>query len=530
MSSANDSYDYVVVGAGTAGCTVATRLSADPSRSVLVLEAGEPDHKRSIDVPSEVGNLFKSEVDWEYYTEPQDAMDGRELYWPRGKTLGGSSAINAMIYIRGHPADFDEWAEMGNEGWSYDDLLPYFKRNENNQSRRTEYHGVGGPLNVADLQSPYELSRVFVEAGVEAGHRRNEDFNGERQAGVGLFQVTQKDGERHSAAHAYLKPALVERSNLSARTGAQVTSLQFDGDRVVGVEYQRDGERRTVQANEEVIVSGGTINSPQLLMLSGIGPADELETHDIEVKKELPGIGRNLQDHLFATVQYEAENALTREGVGGLDDVVEYHTQRSGRMTSNGGEGGAFIRTQSGLERPDVEFHFGPGYFMRHGYENPDEGRGFYIGATQLRPESRGRITLRSADPFDHPKIDPRYLDAEGDLDTMIRGIREARAVGEAEPFDEYRVREIWPGEERQTDEEIGEFVKQKAQTVYHPVGTCKMGDDETAVVDDRLRVHGVSGLRVVDASIMPRIVGGNTNAATFAIAERAADLIAADE
>jgi choline dehydrogenase len=530
MTEPSESYDYVVVGAGTAGCAVATRLSAAPDRSVLVLEAGKPDHERSIHVPSEVGQLFKTDVDWEYYTEPQEELHGRELFWPRGKVLGGSSSINAMIHIRGHPADFDGWAAMGNEGWSYDDLLPYFKRSENNQHRRNEYHGVGGPLNVTDLESPYDLSRVFVDAAAEVGHQRNHDFNGEQQEGVGLFQVTQKDGQRHSAAAAYLKPALVERSNLDARTGAQVTGLRFDGDTVVGVEYETDGERRAVAAAEEVVLSAGTINSAQLLMLSGIGPADHLEAHGIDVRADRPGVGRNLQDHLFITTHYEATGAETRDDVGTLDDVVEFHTQRSGRLTSNGGEAGLFFRTDPDLDRPDVQFHFGPGFFMRHGYENPDEGRGFYIGATQLRPDSRGRITLRSADPFDDPAIDPRYLTAPGDVETLVEGVREARRVAQAEPFDEYRGEELWPGEDAQTDEELAEHVREKAQTIYHPVGTCKMGDGEMAVVDDRLRVHGVSGLRVADASVMPQIVSGNTNAATLAIGEKAADLIAADE
>ncbi|MFD1684131.1 GMC family oxidoreductase [Halobellus litoreus] len=530
MSGQTDSYDYVVVGAGTAGCAVSTRLSADPDRSVLVLEAGEPDHDRSIHVPAEVGNLFKSSVDWEYYTEPQEELHGRELYWPRGKTLGGSSSINAMIHIRGHPGDFDEWAELGNDGWSYEELLPYFKRSENSQTHRTTYHGVGGPLNVTELESPYHLSQVFVDAGIAAGYSRNYDFNGREQAGVGLYQVTQKDGERHSAADAYLKPALLERSNLTARTGAQVTELLFDGDRVVGVEYDDGDGRQTVHAEEEVVLSAGAINTPQLLLLSGIGPAEHLRSHDVDVAVDLPGVGRNLQDHLLVAVNYSCTGTTTRDDTGTLDDVVEYHAQGSGRLSSNGGEAGGFLRSDPSLDRPDVQFHFGPGYFMRHGFENPDEGHGFYVAATQVRPESRGRIELRSDDPFDEPAIDPRYLTEREDVDTMVEGVRRAREVAQAEPFDEYRGEEVWPGEDVESDEAIAEQVREHAQTIYHPVGTCKMGDGESAVVDDRLRVHGVSGLRVVDASVMPRIVGGNTNAATLAIAEKAADLIAEDE
>ncbi|WP_144906417.1 GMC family oxidoreductase [Halobellus captivus] len=530
MPKRSESYDYVVVGAGTAGCAVSTRLSEQSDQRVLVLEAGEPDHDRSIHVPAEVGQLMRSSVDWEYYTEPQSEMHDRELYWPRGKALGGSSSMNAMIHIRGHPGDFDEWADRGNDGWSYEELLPYFKRSETNRARRSEYHGLGGPLNVADLQSPYHLSRVFVEAGAEAGYPRNDDFNGATQEGVGLYQVTQKDGKRHSAAAAYLKPALLERSNLTARTGAQASKLVFDGDRVVGVEYEDDDGRHVVEAEEEVILSAGAINTPQLLLLSGVGPAEHLRSHGIDVQTDLPGVGQNLQDHLLIAVNYSCTGAVTRDDTGTLDDIVEYHVHGSGRLSSNGGEAGGFVRSDPSLDRPDIQFHFGPGYFMRHGFENPDDGNGFYISATQTRPESRGQIELRSDDPFDDPKIDPRYLTEREDLDVLIEGVRRAREIARAEPFDEYRGEEVWPGEDAESDEAIAEYIRERAQTIYHPVGTCKMGDDGTAVVDDRLRVRGVSGLRVVDASVMPRIVGGNTNAATLAIAEKAADLLAEGE
>ncbi|MFB6118929.1 GMC family oxidoreductase [Halosegnis sp.] len=527
MATRTATFDYVIVGAGSAGCLLANRLSADRETTVLLLEAGGPDDAREMHVPAAFSELFHSEHDWAYSTTPQPGLADRELYWPRGRTLGGSSSLNAMIYIRGHPHDYDTWAEQAGDHWRYDAMRPRFERGEQADSDRlaSEYHSTDGELHVTDVASPRPLSSAFVESGVAAGHRRTEDFNGPRQAGVGAYHVTQRDGERHSAADAYLKPVL-DRPNLTAETGAHVTRVRFDDDRAIGVEYEQDGRRLHADASGEVVLSAGAVDSPKLLMLSGIGDPDHLAANGIDVVHPLPAVGQNLQDHLFAFLVHETTTDNTLDDADSLLNLARWYLFDTGPLTSNVAEAGGFVRTDPDLPAPDLQFHFTPSYFFTHGFEESPVDNAFTIGITQLRPESRGEVRLASRDPFAPPEIDPNYLDADADIEALIEGLRMARDIVAEEPLASLSAGEIRPGPDAQSDAALETAIREGAETVYHPVGTCRMGTDESSVVDGQLRVRGVRNLRVVDASVMPTLTGGNTNAPTYAIAETAADLL----
>ena len=529
-ATGNGMFDYVIVGAGSAGCVLAHRLSADPSARVLLLEAGPRDRHPFIHMPAGIAKLVGlRRLNWDYSTEPEPALHGRRLWWPRGRVLGGSSSINAMCYIRGASGDYDEWAAEGATGWSWRDVTPAFLHSEANSRGASPWHGADGPLHVADLRHVNPLSRVFVEAGVQMGEPRNDDFNGETQQGFGLYQVTQKDGARCSAAVAYLRPALARR-NLTVRTGVLVTRVLFEGRRAVGVEYAQDGQLRIARADREVLLSGGTINSPQLLMLSGIGPADALRTHGIRVLHDAPGLGANLQDHLDICTLHASRERITYDRASDLRIAFDYFLRgRRGAGTSNIAEAGAFLRSSLSADaRPDIQLHFVPAQLDDHGRHRLP-GDGYTVHACFLRPRSRGRIELASADPAAKPRIHANYLsDVEGfDARMMVECARLSRELLMQPAFDRYRGAPVIPARNDLDDAALLDFVRAKAESVYHPVGTCRMGTNAASVVDPQLRVHGVEGLRVIDASVIPRLIGGNTNAPTIMIAERAAAWIA---
>lgn len=517
-------YDYIIVGAGSAGCVLADRLSANGKANVLLLEAGPVDKKQEVHIPAAFSKLFKTPLDWDYETEPQEHAAGRQLYWPRGKMLGGSSSLNAMIYQRGNPADYDRWANLGNGGWSYREVLPYFKGLENYYTGESEYHGGDGPLYVNKLRSPNPLSKAFVKACKQTGLPLTDDFNGAKQEGFGLYQVTQKGGQRNSAADAFLKPAM-KRKNLKVETEAEVTRLLFEGTRCVGVAYTRKGKEQTAAAAKEVIVSGGAINSPQILMLSGVGDAAQLQALGIPVVKNLPGVGQNLQDHLALGIYYACKRKVSLAHAESVRNVAAYLLRHRGMLTSNVGEAGGFTRLNSESLEPDLQFHFAPAWFIRHGFDNP-VGDGFTIAPTLVQPKSIGYLTLRSADPSDKPIIQPNALSDEADVACLVEGVKLARRIASAKAFNRYRGAEYLPGEAAQSDEDLRDYARARAETLYHPVGTCKMGSDPMAVVDSRLRVHGLAGLRVIDAAIMPTIPNANTNVPAMMIAARAADMI----
>jgi choline dehydrogenase len=502
-------YDYIIIGAGSAGCVLANRLTADSDITVLLLEAGNPDTKPEIQNPSATLSLLGSEVDWGYFSEPEPYLNNRKIYCPRGKVLGGSSAINLMIYIRGNRRDYDRWQELGNPGWSYQDMLPYFKKSEQSSRGASEFHGTDGALSVTDSIAPTAISQRYLDAAIALGYNYNQDFNGVQQSGVGRYQYTIKDGKRHSTAAAFLVPIL-QRPNLTITTGAVVTRLLFEGTRTVGVEYLHEGMLHQIGVEREVILSAGAFDSPKLLMLSGIGDAKHLQAMGISIVADLPGVGQKLQDHLLLSVVHQATQGLHFAS------------------TSSIGEAGMFLHSQGDAAVvPDLQFYFAPVQLLLSPDYTPAEfGFSGVISVNDL--QSFGSVSLRSSDPKDAPIIRMNFLQSPADVQKSVAAIKLTRQLFHNSAFDEFRGAEIAPGADVSSDEALVDYIRSIGSTVWHPVGTCKMGTDSMAVVDPELRVHGIEGLRVVDASIMPTIVTGNTNAPTIAIAEKAADLIKA--
>jgi len=529
-------FDYIIVGGGSAGCVLAGGGRTDADVSVSLAGAAPPDSHPLIHMPMGILWMMYSKVlNWQFQTRSEPALGGRRLFWPRGRTLGGSSSTNAMCYMRGHPSDYDAWAALGNAGWSFRDVLPYFKRAQHQERGASEWHGVGGPLNVADIRTPNVLSQTFIQAGVQAGVPYNDDFNGREQEGVGLFQVTQKDGRRCSTARAYLKPAL-HRSNLTVMTDAHATRVLFQGTSAIGVEYRQHGLLKKALAAREVILSAGAVQSPQLLMLSGVGNGPELQAAGIPVRAHLPGVGKNLQDHLDVIVVHTCTKSVSwgftvRTFLRGGLEAIRYLRKGTGMYTSNGAEGCGFAKTSPDEPVPDVQFHFTPLRLSHHGRKIRFLfGDGYSLHVCNLRPKSRGEIRLASSDPLAKPDIFANYLSHPDDMECLVKGVKLARRILAAPAFAPYRGAEIVPAavsvKDDNDDEGIRNFIRDCAETIYHPVGTCKMGNDDMAVVDDQLRVRGLEGLRVVDASIMPLLIGGNTNAPTIMIAEKASDMI----
>ncbi len=526
-------YDYLVIGGGSAGCVLAARLSEDPTVRVALLEAGGVDSSVLIHCPAGLALMAKTKgINWAFETVPQPGLGGRRGYQPRGKVLGGSSSINAMIYIRGQHSDYDRWAAAGNPGWSFDEVLPYFKRAEGNLRGAETLHGAGGPLTVQDQGSPNPIARRFIEAGQQAGLPLNNDFNGAEQDGVGWYQVTHRQGERCSAAKAYLVPAL-GRPNLTVITDAQVTRIVMSGRRATGVEMLHNGSRSFLQARREVLLCAGALQSPQILMISGIGPGAHLQQQGIVVVHDLPGVGQHLHDHVdvVQVVDTPGSNESFGLSLAGawrmLGDIREWLGRRTGRLTTNFAEAGAFFRSQPGLDAPDLQLHFVIGKLINHGHKTVF-GHGYSCHVCLLHPKSRGSVQLASADPLAAPLIDPAFLADPNDLARLVGGFKRMRAVLAQPALAALGGRELAVSAAAQTDAQIEAFIRGHADTIYHPVGSCRMGPGADDVVDAELRVHGIEGLRVVDASIMPSIVGGNTNAPTIMIAEKAADLIRA--
>jgi choline dehydrogenase len=532
-SSETLEFDYVVIGAGSAGCVLANRLSADGRHSVLLLEAGPKDNNLWIHVPLGYGRLFKEKtVNWMYQTEPEPGLDGRTIFQPRGKVLGGSSSINGLLYVRGQHEDYDRWRQHGNSGWGFDDVLPYFKKAENQERGADDFHGAGGPLPVSDLVHADPLSAAFIVAAAETGIPVNPDFNGASQEGAGFFQTTTRRGRRASTAVAYLRPAKGRR-NLQVETSALAQRILFDGHRADAIEFRQAGVLRSARARKEILVSSGAYNSPQLLQLSGVGPADLLRQNGIDVVLDAPGVGHDLQDHMQVRVVMRCAQSIT------LNDVVNspvrrilagarYAAFRKGPLTIAAGTSGAFFKTSPRLATPDIQIHFLPFSTDKMG-ERLHSFSGFSASVCQLRPESRGSLRIRSADPTAAPEIRINYLSTEVDRTANVEGLKVLRRILQAPALRPYVVEEVDPGAKVSTDEELLNYCRARGSTIYHPASTCRMGSDPLAVVDQSLRVRGLEGLRVVDGSIMPDLVSGNTNAAIIMIAEKASDMILED-
>ena len=534
MAQPAKKFDYIVVGAGAAGCAVANRLSEDPSVSVAILEAGPRDSSPLIHMPAGFTKLVGQRVNWGFKTVSQKHVNNREMHYPQGRTLGGSTSINAMIYIRGHRTDYDEWRDLGNAGWGYDEVLPYFKKSENNERFVDAYHGSGGPVNVADQTQSNLLTRAFVRSAQEAGIPYNPDLNGAKQEGVSYYQVTQRNVRRESAATAYLH-AYKARKNLTVITNAWTSKVLVENGKAIGIEYlENRKQKRILHANAEVILSCGAANSPKLLLLSGIGPADELKQHGISVIHDLPGVGKNFQDHMDVYIAAECSQPVSYNGEDRWDKAIRHGIQylmyKTGPVTACVAEAGCFVYSGvAEVRSPDIQIHCLPAYVVDHGRKRI-KGHGITINTCNLRPKSIGSVTLRSANPLDAPAIDPNFLAEEYDRKVSIAGFRWGRKILNAPSFKPFIKKELMPGVDCESDEEIMDYIRKWSKTDYHPVGSCKMGNDDMAVVDSQLRLHGIDSLRVIDASIMPTLISGNTQAPSIMIGEKGAAIIKAGQ